>query len=981
VPDPPSSPSAPPRTILAHAEAAVGRGVLAALRILRRRVTMPVLLAVTVTVALGLTAVHNGVDFGLEQEVHDQLQAARLRVYPGGIRVPPSNRGRFADAESLPRDRSDPRWAAAWDVALITMDEASYEQLDGAPFTPREDARVVQTLAAFGADVIAYDRLFFEHRRKMFPRGLDPLAEAVGQALERGVPTVLAGSRVLVEAEGGDAPATRGPVPALTATADTGLINLAVETDDSGAAAVRRYPYLIAGEPSFALAAYLRRIAPDVAQGDALTRVIRNADAVTQNPLLAPYLAAADPAPRPLDFYGPPGRPFVRISYADVYRAYAFIAVAAVREKVLDAAEVLTSDDFVEAWAAIGDDFGPRPGPAQLEREPLPELLDAWTATIDDLFAAAGDEADPDSPRAIALGNAEFLLGDAVDVLSDYPALTAEAREFIAAERGQTVATILQRRDTLAAAIDEPGEVPVLAAALWLGSADPGAALTPPELETRREAVATALDARLDGRFITGLELLAAALAHLALLDRQLTRLQTFPLPPDPDEQALRRRLAGKVAMIGPWSLDSHDLWRTPVSGNGRSYGVEIHATALQNLIDALDPNAPAPVQRGITFSEPADAARIIVIAALIACLIAIAAPTLTAGALTLFGGWVYWEIAQQTAVADALFLPIVQPLGVALLGFIAVTVAKAFSVDRDRKQVESLFVSYLDPRIVDRLKIDPDAVRLGGERRELSIFFSDLAGFSRVSEGLEPEDLVLLLNEYLGAMTRVILDHGGTVDKYIGDAIMAFWNAPIEQRDHATRACLAALDQRQALAQLQEDWSRRGLPRLDFRAGINTGECVHGNMGSDLKKNYTLMGDEVNVAARFEPLNKEFGTRLIIGERTCELAGDAIEARRLGLVQVAGRSAPVGFFELLARSGDLDEIRAEVVSRFAEGLDAYIAGDFAAARAVFDRCDRLAEPIGGDGPSRRYRALCDTQLTEPPDARSWTGVYVQQGK
>jgi len=304
--------------------------------------------------------------------------------------------------------------------------------------------------------------------------------------------------------------------------------------------------------------------------------------------------------------------------------------------------------------------------------------------------------------------------------------------------------------------------------------------------------------------------------------------------------------------------------------------------------------------------------------------------------------------------------------------------VTKFFATDKQRRQIDGMFKSYVDRKFVDLLKRDPSKIKLGGERKEISVFFSDIAGFSTFSESMEPEEIVEVLNKYLGAMTEIILEYDGTLDKYIGDAVMAFWNAPMNLEDHATLACVSALMQRKRLYELREDWVKQGYPEIDCRMGINTGQIVHANMGSTLRKNYTLMGDPVNLSARFEPLNKDFGTNIIIGERTYELAKEDIVVRPLGKVQVKGRSEPVKFFELVGLVGDVETSALNKIDTFTSGLQKFYEGDFLAAKDFFEV---ILTAFPEDGPALKYIKLCNHYIQEMPDLKAWTGTYVQTSK
>ncbi|MEQ8353379.1 MAG: adenylate/guanylate cyclase domain-containing protein [Leptospiraceae bacterium] len=249
------------------------------------------------------------------------------------------------------------------------------------------------------------------------------------------------------------------------------------------------------------------------------------------------------------------------------------------------------------------------------------------------------------------------------------------------------------------------------------------------------------------------------------------------------------------------------------------------------------------------------------------------------------------------------------------LVGFIGF---RALSEEENVKFIRSTFSKFVSQDVVEELLANPDTITLGGSKKELTVFFSDVRGFTTISEKLGPEELVQLLNEYLSEMTELIIDYRGTIDKYMGDAIMAFWGAPARNDDHAYYACVAALAQVQALRLLQDMWSDRNIPVLDIGIGINTGAAVVGNMGSSRRMDYTLMGDTVNLGSRLEGITKTYGVRTCISEFTYERVKDRVYARELDLVRVKGKLEPVRIYELmgLVNPEDIDNLK---VSRQAQ--------------------------------------------------------------
>jgi class 3 adenylate cyclase len=288
----------------------------------------------------------------------------------------------------------------------------------------------------------------------------------------------------------------------------------------------------------------------------------------------------------------------------------------------------------------------------------------------------------------------------------------------------------------------------------------------------------------------------------------------------------------------------------------------------------------------------------------------------------------------------------------------------------RQRDQIKGLFKRYLSPHVVDELIKHPEKAAPGGERKMLTVLFSDLVGFTSMGEQLSPEALVAILNAYFEQATEVLTKNGATLDKFIGDAIMCFWNAPLPQEDHAARACLTALELVALVERLAPEFEARGLPRLDCRIGVNTGPGVAGNIGSSAAQDYTVIGDMVNLASRLEGACKVYGTRTLVSEDTLIAARGAVLARELDLLRVKGKQRPVRVFELVGLAGTP---LPPHVTRFAEGLAHYRARRFAEARAAF-----AASP--DDKPSQRFTERCEALLLVPPP-EDWDGVFTLDNK
>jgi class 3 adenylate cyclase/HAMP domain-containing protein len=294
----------------------------------------------------------------------------------------------------------------------------------------------------------------------------------------------------------------------------------------------------------------------------------------------------------------------------------------------------------------------------------------------------------------------------------------------------------------------------------------------------------------------------------------------------------------------------------------------------------------------------------------------------------------------------------------------------------KQRNLLKDTFGQYVAPAVVNRV-LSEGRAKLGGVKRNVTVFFSDLKGFTALSEQLPPEQLVLLLNEYFDAMTRVILATEGTLDKYVGDAIVAFWGEPVPHDDDPLRACRAALQQIQKLESLWPAWDARGLPRLDMRIGIQTGDAIVGNVGSDLKLNYTVLGDTANSASRLEGINKVYGTRILIGETTCQSARNGIEVREIDQITMLGKGEAVRVYELLGMAGEVPVERMKGYRAHQAALAAYRARRWDEAEASARQAISI---LGGDHASEvLIERLAAYRVTSPPE--DWDGTYVAVSK
>src|SRR5579885_3537088 len=290
----------------------------------------------------------------------------------------------------------------------------------------------------------------------------------------------------------------------------------------------------------------------------------------------------------------------------------------------------------------------------------------------------------------------------------------------------------------------------------------------------------------------------------------------------------------------------------------------------------------------------------------------------------------------------------------------------------KEREFIKNTFERYVSKAVASELIKNPDMVRLGGIKKELTVMFSDIGGFTTLSENITPEEVVRHLNEYFEGMSFGILEFNGTLNQFQGDAVVAFWGAPIPQENHATLACLAALRCREFLKNLQDKWIAYGLPERTFRFGISTGEMVVGNIGSSSRFEYTVIGDEVNLASRLEGANKIYGTQILISDKTYELAKGEIIGRELDIIRVVGKTRPVRIYELVSEKGKLDDGRMEVLERFRSGVNLYRGQKWSEAGEYFRK---ILDSDPHDRPSQEYLRRCKEYENSPPPP-NWEGIF-----
>lgn len=433
----------------------------------------------------------------------------------------------------------------------------------------------------------------------------------------------------------------------------------------------------------------------------------------------------------------------------------------------------------------------------------------------------------------------------------------------------------------------------------------------------------------------------------------------------DEDEMdEYRPLIEGKIVFIGDTSQVSHDIFDTIV---GELYGVEILASEVATLLKG------APL-RSATFS--AELALTLLFLLILILLHFIPEATYRYASMV-FLLLVYISFCTATYIYFDIVFSMSYILIAGFLSTLAINVFLFIQESHERSFIKGAFGQYLSPTVIDTLIEDPTKLSLGGERREMTAFFSDVQGFSSISESLTPDELVALLNEYLTEMCTIVSRHNGTIDKFEGDAIIAFWGAPVVQPDHAKLACYATIDMQKRMVDLRQKLVDEGKPQLMVRMGVNSGPMVVGNMGSQNRMDYTIMGDSVNLAARLEGANKFYKNFSMISEFTYKQAADYIDVRELDTIRVVGKNEPITVYDLLDRKNQVTGKYADMIDLFHKGLYMYKQLQFQDAVKCFQSALELY-PM--DGPSQTYMERCKLFIQNPPD-EDWDRVFTHTQK
>jgi adenylate cyclase len=430
-------------------------------------------------------------------------------------------------------------------------------------------------------------------------------------------------------------------------------------------------------------------------------------------------------------------------------------------------------------------------------------------------------------------------------------------------------------------------------------------------------------------------------------------------------------KFGDKLVLVGFTSKIYQDLYAIPFQKDNYP-GVEINATIIANMI------------RGDFLTKPKWTT---LIEAFIIFLLGIVLGIIRHRKSPVWGVWaaltcllIIAGFAHTTFLVGKIWINVTFPFLFIVADYLTITSYKYFTEEKQKRGLKQAFQHYVSPTVVNQMLKAVNDVKLGGERKQLTALFADIRGFTHISEQMPPENLVAFLNDYFSEMTKIVLDYEGTVDKYIGDAIMAFYGAPVEQADHAVRACKTAVDMILHVKELQVRWEAQGLPPIAIGIGINSGDMNVGNMGSRERFEYTILGNHVNLASRLEGINKQYGTNIVISQFTRDLckecSGDCWTVRELDTVRVKGKSEPVTIYELFGY-GTLYSQKQDLAKKFSECLKVYKDRQWMQAIALFQE---VLQRYPDDQPSRMYIERCTKYFYNPPPD-DWDGVFEMHTK
>ena len=480
-----------------------------------------------------------------------------------------------------------------------------------------------------------------------------------------------------------------------------------------------------------------------------------------------------------------------------------------------------------------------------------------------------------------------------------------------------------------------------------------------------------------------------------------------------------------KIVVIGTSVEVHHDYKQTPFYNfwgiQQLTPGMETHGNAIQTLLDNNYVNVLGGQLTELIYGYPFSHTLLITLLSLIAFFILSYLNPVSAGILIILEGIIYFAVAcglfvddmfwfiksnlisilpestvlnnpelfstMLPGIGESYVVPIVAPIVSLVVTYTGNVIYKFIVEQKDKKYLKSTFGAYISPDLIDQMYSDKQEPKLGGEAGYHTAFFSDIQSFSSFSEVLEPERMVSLMNEYLTEMTNILLEHKGTLDKYIGDAIVAFYGAPVPLERHEYQACLTALKMEKKLEIMRSQWASEGdwpelVHNIRHRVGLNSGEMVTGNMGSSMRMNYTMMGDTVNLAARLEPAAKHYGAYILVAENTQKVVADQFDWRFLDYLRVKGKKKPVKAYELISIKNEMTDKQSQLVKAFDEGMSLYHKKEWAKAKKQFKDSLSLEESFKDrpTTPSAVYLDRCEYFKADPPE-KDWDGVWTMTTK
>tara|TARA_B100000674_G_scaffold247379_1_gene203917 strand:+ start:4953 stop:7304 length:2352 start_codon:yes stop_codon:yes gene_type:complete len=464
-----------------------------------------------------------------------------------------------------------------------------------------------------------------------------------------------------------------------------------------------------------------------------------------------------------------------------------------------------------------------------------------------------------------------------------------------------------------------------------------------------------------------------------------------------------------KIAIIGSALQEHHDIFNIPLDQNGEMYGVEIHGHVIQQILDSnyidipisyigLDANVKDKI---ISFFVILLISFIIffsmiyfnpINSLIISFIIIFSWINISIGSFINDYIWIIKYIfgiqLNIPDVGESIVLPVIYPITSVIFSYGFNLSYKLYIENQDKKFLKSTFGNYISSDLVDQMYKNKTIPQLGGEEGYHTVIFSDVANFSSISEELSAKEIVEVLNEYLTEMTQIILENGGTIDKYIGDAIVAFYGAPIEVKSHEDKAILSVIEMNEKFKELKKKWSIEdkwpdSIKNMKHRVGVNTGNLVTGNMGSSLQMNYTCMGDAVNLAARLESGSKLWGIDVQVSETVYNATKDNYIYRHLGAIRVKGKNQPVNVYELMCHKNFLDKPLTKLLTKFKSGHEQYLRQNWDEAIKIFNECSELEDMTTKNretNPSLTYIKICEEFKAQPPE-KNWNGVYTFKSK